>query len=1040
MNLKHFFNLPPLNFSRRPLLGLVTALLLALLTVGCDSSGGDSFVATPGGDNGQVGGTGSVTFNFVQAQTPITVPTGTTSLRFEFFSELGGTGSLLLREDRAYLPQITIDGVPTSVRSVVVTAYDGDDFPISEFTANLTVTADSTTFVDGADGNAEAVTLTGISVNPATLSLGLAGSVTLDVLANFSNGDSVPLSGTTLSEVLFESDDSSTASVSPDGTVSAVLAGSTFITVTFRGFTTTVPVTVSTGNNIPPLAENLTVDPTAVTLPRGTLSEPLVFTVTFATGETVEVGADQGVDYTSTNSGITVTEDDQIAIGPNVAPGTYTVTGSFAGLQANVTVTVSPATLDSISVSPAVISLPYGGFEQLLVVTGFFSDQTSEQVNPALLTFNPTLTDNFEIDADGLLVTDLDGTPGTDTVTITHDQGPSTTASVTVGQVVVNSLTVSPPSITLDAGEFVDVVVTANLSNGQNVNVTEFASLQAESSNSNSVVVNGNRVVAVDPGSTATITYTIENAGAGGADAIGTLTVTVTEVTLESATIFYAGNEIGASQETVNLPRGYVGVFEVQGQFSNGTERRLRPDEYTLTKNGGALNPAAIQLLNPGYELRTPDDIYTNGLPRNASTNLQDAAAEETANEIVDDFLGRVRTPSTSTDSSNISEIAVDASFKAVVADWYRGEYDTTYTGLNPNFVAPGSSANIEIGIVGYPEFDRNVSVTVTDPTLSPTVASIAFANYPGDPNIVVGTPREIEIRVNFPAAVPPESLPPFVAAQTNFKLAEANVSFATDDLPNPNPTGPTYRQVLHHRATEIGFVGITSDVPYNVGLLLIAAEPIGGRVAAPRVVNNPIFTPPADNPANYTPTTYRDDLLVFGPATGFAVRELPEFVPGRDPGPTQIAGNTVSPDARAPVDQIVVTYSTFNNGGAGFRVVNPVMFSLVPPTALTLEVGASQIFRTLVQFTATQTTADDRSADYPPTLPLGETNVVGVPSTSSGQLTVSGVLPGQATVTALDVQGNPIPAVGSVNIGTAADPDIVPADDQCVITVVPAP
>ena len=93
--------------------------ICALLAVGCSSGGGgDAFVASPGGGvpaggaGGAATGTGSVTFNFVKAQAPITVPVNTVQLRFEFFTGLEGTGTIVLNEVRPFANTVTIDNVP----------------------------------------------------------------------------------------------------------------------------------------------------------------------------------------------------------------------------------------------------------------------------------------------------------------------------------------------------------------------------------------------------------------------------------------------------------------------------------------------------------------------------------------------------------------------------------------------------------------------------------------------------------------------------------------------------------------------------------------------------------------------------------------------------------------------------------------------------------------------------------------------------------------------------------------------------------------
>ena len=97
--------------SKRPLV-MWGLLLLALLFTGCGSgdgadTGGRDFVFTGGGiADGGTPGPGAVTFNFVKAQTALTVPTDTTQIRFKFFT----AGNVLIQTNTAdFAPSITID-------------------------------------------------------------------------------------------------------------------------------------------------------------------------------------------------------------------------------------------------------------------------------------------------------------------------------------------------------------------------------------------------------------------------------------------------------------------------------------------------------------------------------------------------------------------------------------------------------------------------------------------------------------------------------------------------------------------------------------------------------------------------------------------------------------------------------------------------------------------------------------------------------------------------------------------------------------------
>jgi hypothetical protein len=978
-------------------MGLFTALLLSVFAAGCDSSGGDSFVATPGGDNGSVAGTGSVTFNFVQAQSPITVPVGTTSLRFEFFSDLAGTGSLLLREVRSYANSVTIEGVPDTARSVVVTAYDSDGFPVSEFVANVTIQTGGNVVVGATDGTSSAVTLTGLTSSPLSLSLGLNGTVALQLSAVFSNEDTVALNETSLDEVDFSSSDTTVATVSDDGVVSAALTGDAVITAVFRGQTIAVPVTVSTGSVIPPVATDLAVDPTSVTLPAGTLSEPITVTATFPGDIERVVTNSQGVVFTSSNPGITVNDDQQILIGNNVAGGlTATVTATYEGQSATIDVNVVTATLQSISVSPASVSLPFGQFEQQLAVTGQFSNGSTVQLNPANLTFSDDSA-LFTVDSDGLIVTNPGGTPGSGTVTIsTNSPLPpfSLDVPVDVGTVFIQSLTTQPVSpVTLTPGEAVEFTVIATLSGGQQVNVTEFDSLVATLNDTDSsAVLNGNRVVAVgfaDPDPS--VTFSIPGAGQDGDDVSVTVQITINDVQLESVQYLYAGNPLAGNEDTVNLPRGYVGIFEVVGTFSNGSQRKLTYDEYTLQEEGGATDPdGAVELFDADYApvpvkgQFTDADNYDRITLLSGAHDLRSGTASAAA-------------------GSDTSAYVRSGDFRAVVADWRRGEYNFTdddgagYIESTPANGDPGTPASKDAGFGNVGDFDRftvnidnnleptpdefsrTISVTVTDPDTFQTLTSGSgvFANYPTDPNIPTNVAREFEVRVNFNARTvsdngisdaDPATRLPSVDAQPAFKIAEANLYFERDiEGGNPN--------LLKHIPTKLGFPALFSANPLQIGAL-------------------DIFVAPIEGPAARLEDTADDRGIakdIFGPSfpISWAASELTDDAP--DDAKTVI----YLPDT-------TYTLTRVDNNGTGFDIIIPTLFTLDPIGPLSLEVGQGQLFRTLVQYGAGNPVVD-RSLDYRPVITLGDSQnpvgglggtvtVVGNNDLSSGRITVSAV------------------------------------------------
>ena len=762
------------------------------------------------------------------------------------------------------------------------------------------------------------------------------------------------------------------------------------MTATFRGFQVAVPVTVSTGNTIPPLASNLEITPTAVTLPAGTLSVPLVVNVTFDNGVEREVTASQGVVFSSNNPNVTVNANQQIAVGNNVASGaTAVITATYLGQSAQVQVSVVAATLQSISIAPANASLPFGGFEQSLAVTGQFSNGSSVQLNPASLTFSED-SSLFSVDSTGKVVTASGGVPGTAAVTVTTNAPlPSfqAVANITVGQIYIQSLVVSPGSpVNLAPGGFVDFTVVASLSNGTSVNVSEFDALVITLNDSDdSAVLNGNRLVAVNAGGAdPTVSFSFPGAGQGGNNVQTNISINIEDVKLASAQYLFAGNPVDVNEDTVNLPRGYVGVFEVIGTFTNGSVRKLEPSEYsidpvTVASPGGSTG--AVVLFNNSYTLPAVNTSYTNG-------GFDDLALP---------VRNRVTLGGGVTGSTGLA-FATSNDFRAVVADWRRGEVGEN--GYVENVTITGSPASGNVGnfsrfIINIADsleptagqFSKTVDVTVTDPDGFVTIATntAIFANYPEDPNIPAGVPREFEVRVNFSGrtaaegglnnGVDPPTRPPSVNEQNGFKLAEANLVFEQDVEPG-NPF------LLTHRPTQTGFIALFAANPVAVSAIEIFVQPLGG-------LNGRTQIPPSELNRAVAQDT-------FGPAFSFTF-ELSDGVAG-----TEV------------INRVTRVLERVDNNGTGFDIVNPRLFTLDPIGPLNLTIGTGQLFRTAVQFGATGSVVD-RSRDYRPVITNDpDTTLVGIGDLASGRLTVNAVNTSatNAIIRVVDVTGafvNPV-------------------------------
>lgn len=1061
--------------------------ICAFLAVGCSSGGGgDSFVASPGGGvpaggggGGATAGAGSVTFNFVRAQSAIVVPTTTVQLRFEFFTGLEGTGTIIKRELRDYADTITIENVPTSVQSTVVTAITADGFPIAEFTANVTVPANGNVTVDSTDGTIAPVTAVAIISSPQSIALGNADNFQLSIQVEFSNGDVVPVDLTS-GVVTFSSSAPSVATVDGNGLITAGLDGTAFITATlnapgFANVSVDIPLGVGDGVQPPPTITGIqiiTPAAAAITLPRGTMSVPLVVQATFSNGNTSIVNAANGVQFASNRAEVTVDGTQAIVVSNTAPVGQIArVTATFQGFQDFIDVTVSAATLQSLTASPSAINLPYGGFSTTIVVTGNFSDGSTAQVSYANLNFSGPMTRYTLNTSTGVLTTNAVMNPpagGTETLSVAHATlaVPPATVDVSVGLVTVTSLTVNPSPLTNDGttnnalvpGERVLFTVLADFSDGTtgvDVSSNPFmvvAAVQDGSTAQANIAVSEEpaQVVAIAPTGTgpAQVVFTLLGAGATGDDFTATVNVEVQSEVVDldaGLTYFFGGINVvdfptGVPQgesNAVNLPRGYAGVIEVEATFSSGVTRRLRPGEYEVllgdatdfaggdgiylwsTEDG--IGSAADHYPlpgNPAYPDTDPlffdgianqlavgqfDDLYY--MPREVvavSAPQQGSLESGEVDNPSDRFVGRAVTRRT---------------FRAVASDWRRGEQFLGQQNSGPslavnnaNFTGGARRVIVRLDSTILPALtnpedeDFEFSVTIVDPPgceIDTDSAVTNFVNYQGDGRIPVNAVRELEVRANFfETTVETSNSPddefdvdmgtrgPFVSEITGFKLAEANCMV----ISSRNGVAAFARTA----PTELGYLGIfSSDNTVGNNILNVRAIPIHGDNV------RSVFVGDGLTDYSYVSNSY-GTASGDGDVAGF---DFEEGAGGRDA--TTSTSDPADGAARIlePLNEIPVQFLT------------PFLFSVDPPTAspstaVSLVLGNSQVFRTLVQY-GSGIAPVDVSLDYPPVLFTDAASPAAVarladpatsPGTVLGNIIVSGINPAGGTVDEADV------------------------------------
>jgi trimeric autotransporter adhesin len=397
--------------------------------------------------------------------------------------------------------------------------------------------------------------LTSITVEPVNPFVAKGTTVQLAAEGNFSDGSVQDLT----TQVSWSSANSSTAVVSDasptQGLVTGVSTGNTPITATLGGIqgSTTVTVTAATLTAI-------TITVPVETIARGTTVQ-LSATCNFNDGTTLDCTTQ--VSWTSGNNVIAQVSDASPTQGlvTGVSVGNTTISGSLGGIQGSATVTVSSATLTSISITPPNAVLVKGTALQL-TATGTFNDGTTEN-----LTTQVSWTSGDNAIAQ---VSDVLGRQGLLTVLSTGSTSISATLNgihrsitVTVTAPTLTSLTITPPALSIAKGTTIRETATCDFSDGTTQDCTGQVSwTSADNTIAQASDAAGSKglVTGLGVGSTA-ITVTLSGIE-------GSTTITVTPAVLTALIITPTSP---FTPPAPSIAKGTALQLVATGDFSDGT-------------------------------------------------------------------------------------------------------------------------------------------------------------------------------------------------------------------------------------------------------------------------------------------------------------------------------------------------------------------------------------------------------------------------------------------------------------------------------------
>jgi len=379
--------------------------------------------------------------------------------------------------------------------------------------------------------------LTGVLISPDDLTLGIGINQQYAATAIYSDGSVQDLA----SGVTWSSSITSTASIDASGLVHTTGAGQTTLTAAVGGFSDTTTLTVVPANLI-----SISVTPNPSTLAVGT-SQPFTAVDAFDDGSTQLLTS---VTWSSSSPSV-ATVTPAMGIATALGTGTTNVTATSGAVSGSAQLTVTGATLVSLTLSPANSSTAPGTTKQFTAI-GTFSDSSTQDITTSALwsSSNPGAA---TVSNQGLASGLVNGT-----TTITASVGSvsdSTTLTISTAHLV--AITIDPSNPRINRGTQIKFTATGEFSDGSTSSL--LGGLIWKSSKPNIAQVRGSGIARGKKNGSVTIT-----ASASGVK--GTTTLTVGSGTLSSIVVTPANSTValGSKQQ-----------FTATGHFSDGSTQDI---------------------------------------------------------------------------------------------------------------------------------------------------------------------------------------------------------------------------------------------------------------------------------------------------------------------------------------------------------------------------------------------------------------------------------------------------------------------------------
>ena len=408
-----------------------------------------------------------------------------------------------------------------------------------------TISAASGSITGSTTATVTPATLQSIAVTPSNPSIAKGTTQQLTATGTYSDSTTQDIT----SQVTWASDTVSVATVSSSGLATAAGTGTADISASMNGVTGSTKLTVTAAT-----LASISVSPPAPSVAKGS-TQQFTATGTYSDSSTQDLSTQ--VTWASSMTGVAAVSGTGLA--STLAAGSTTITAALGAIHGQATLTVTPATLASISVTPTTpsrpvpLTLPFNA-------TGIFTDHTTQDLTSQVTWASSSTAAATISNAAGSQ--GLASTVAAGTTTISATKGSISGSTLfTVTSATLQSIAVAPADPSIAKGTTQQFTATGTYSDASSVDITQFVTWDSKdgmvATISNAAGSSG-LATAVDIGNT-DISATLDGK-------TGSTMLTVTAATLAS---------IAVTPANPSIPRGLTQQFVATGTFTDGSTQVL---------------------------------------------------------------------------------------------------------------------------------------------------------------------------------------------------------------------------------------------------------------------------------------------------------------------------------------------------------------------------------------------------------------------------------------------------------------------------------